>query len=325
MSTSETYRRFAALEARGNSPCYERWAEGIAQDEEILQLIEELPPGKRQPNLVLGAARFTGAEPSDFAAFRDWLLTHWPSVRSVAMVRATQTNEIGRCAVLLPLLAALPQPLALIEVGASAGLCLFPDRFSYRYGETWDIHPRGGPGATVLACAANGNMPLPHAMPAVIWRSGIDLNPLDVEDGESVRWLEALVWPEQQARRDRLAAGIAVARADPPRIVRGDLNANITGLVREALEALPESQGTVVVFHSAVLAYLDAASREAFASTMRQLPCRWISNEAPSVLGAVKDRLPGSYETAARRFVLALDEIPVAYAGPHGQSLDWFG
>jgi Uncharacterized protein conserved in bacteria (DUF2332) len=34
--------------------------------------------------------------------------------------RATQTNEAGRCAVLLPVLAALPQPLALLDVGASA-------------------------------------------------------------------------------------------------------------------------------------------------------------------------------------------------------------
>ncbi len=40
------------------------------------------------------------------------------------MSKRTQTNEPGRCAVLLPLLAALPQPLALLEVGASAGLCL---------------------------------------------------------------------------------------------------------------------------------------------------------------------------------------------------------
>ena len=44
------------------------------------------------------------------------------------MVRSTQTNEAGRCAALLPVLALLPQPLALLEVGTSAGLCLFPDR-----------------------------------------------------------------------------------------------------------------------------------------------------------------------------------------------------
>ena len=51
--------------------------------------------------------------------------------------RATQTNEAGRCATLLPSLAAISaaedKPLALIEVGASAGLALFPDRYGYEY------------------------------------------------------------------------------------------------------------------------------------------------------------------------------------------------
>ena len=47
--------------------------------------------------------------------------------------RRTQTNEPARCALMLPLLAALPQPLALLEVGASAGLCLLPDRYGYDY------------------------------------------------------------------------------------------------------------------------------------------------------------------------------------------------
>jgi hypothetical protein len=52
--------------------------------------------------------------------------------------RRTQTNEVGRCAVLLPALAELPEPLALLEVGASAGLNLLPDRYSYEY-----LHPDG--------------------------------------------------------------------------------------------------------------------------------------------------------------------------------------
>ena len=47
--------------------------------------------------------------------------------------RRTQTNEPRRCATLLPALAQLDGPLALLEVGASAGLCLYPDRYSYRY------------------------------------------------------------------------------------------------------------------------------------------------------------------------------------------------
>jgi hypothetical protein len=47
------------------------------------------------------------------------------------LAQSTQTNEPGRCAALLPMLARLPEPLALLEVGASAGLCLLPDFYTY--------------------------------------------------------------------------------------------------------------------------------------------------------------------------------------------------
>ncbi len=48
--------------------------------------------------------------------------------------RSTQTNEPARCATVLPVLAQLPQPLALLEVGAAAGLCLLPEYYAYDYG-----------------------------------------------------------------------------------------------------------------------------------------------------------------------------------------------
>nr|WP_166682570.1 hypothetical protein [Streptomyces sp. 846.5] len=57
---------------------------------------------------------------------------------------------------------------------------------------------------------------------------------------------------------------------------------------------------------------------------MRSRPCRWISNEAPHVLASVHDRLPRPAPQDHEVFVLALDGQPVAFTGPHGQSLDWF-
>lgn len=59
-------------------------------------------------------------------------------------------------------------------------------------------------------------------------------------------------------------------------------------------------------------------------ATVRTLPCHWISQEGTGVLAEFADRLPGR-ETIAARMVLAVDGEPVAYAGPHGQSLAWFG
>ncbi|MFF2556555.1 DUF2332 domain-containing protein [Nocardia sp. NPDC058058] len=318
MNTAQRYEFFAAHEARGHSECYEQWSREIACDEEILALIEQLPEDKRQPNLVLGAARYLGAEPSSFADFKAWLIRHWASVAATATARRTQTNEAGRAAVLLPALARIPGPLALIEVGASAGLCLYPDRYSYRYDERVAIDPADGISGVILDCITSGNPPLPTELPNVVSRSGVDLNPLDVENADDMRWLESLIWPEQQHRRERLRAAVAIARTDPPRLVTGDLLDTIADLVAEVPSGI-----TPVVFGSAVLAYLDPDSRLAFEKTIRDLPCHWIANEGVGVIDSVAARLPHSPNPTRGSFALSLDGAPLAYVGPHGQSLDW--
>lgn len=321
------YRRFAANEAHGNSAVYEELAERVAGDGRLVELLEELPEAKRQPNLLFGAVRFLGGPvTAGWPPFRAWVEAHWAGIAATMRERSTQTNEAGRCATLLPLLASLPQPLALIEVGASAGLCLYPDRYRYRYSvEGAAVGEFGadesGADVVTLDCAVSGPAPVGHRLPEVVWRAGIDLNPLDVRSEEEMRWLEALVWPEQSHRLERLRGAVRIARTDPPHLVRGDLNA----VVRELVAKVPQG-ATPVVFHSAVLAYLPPQAREEFAATMRELPGHWISNEALPVLPTVAERLPhGATPSRPGLFVLALDERPVAFTGPHGQSLDWFG
>jgi Uncharacterized protein conserved in bacteria (DUF2332) len=134
-TTAATYAEFAVREARGVSPSYERLSVAVSRDDEVLARLGTLPPAKRQPNLLFGVVRFLGGPVEDPAAFLDYVVANWPAIRSEMRTRATQTNEVGRCAFLLPVLAALPQPLALLDVGASAGLCLYPDRYAYRYGD----------------------------------------------------------------------------------------------------------------------------------------------------------------------------------------------
>ena len=136
MPLAERYRRFAEREARGRSPLYERFALGVAGDRELLELLEQLPPAKQQPNLLFAAVLYLGGRQPDFGAFRAFVLDHADHVLATLAARQTQTNEVGRCALLLPLLARLPGPLALVEVGASAGLCLLADRYAYDYGGT---------------------------------------------------------------------------------------------------------------------------------------------------------------------------------------------
>ncbi|MEU8007112.1 DUF2332 domain-containing protein [Catellatospora sp. NPDC049111] len=315
---ARTYHDFAVNEAAGRSPAYERLCLAVAADTELLTLLGTLPLAKRQPNLLLGAVRLLGGPAGDYPAFRDWVLTHWPAVSEQMLARSTQTNEAARCALLLPVLAALPQPLALLEVGASAGLCLYPDRYRYRYGNRAPIGPADAP---LLDCAVDGAAPVPDLLPKVVWRAGIDLNPLDVTDPADVRWLESLIWPEHHDRRERLTAAAAIAAADPPLLVRGDLNERLPELAEQA-----PAEATLVVFHTAVLAYLDAAGVDRFAAQVAELTRRrpgtiWLSNEAPRVVPQVAARLPR--EAPPGRFVLAVDGRPVAFTMPHGQGVDW--
>lgn len=309
------YLDFAAY-AAGDSPCFEEWARGVADDPEVLAWLGTLPTIKRQPNLVFAAARWHGAPaPGPYAGLRRVLLEHEPDVRATVMARATQTNEVGRLATLVPVLALVEGPLALVEVGASAGLCLFPDRYDYAWPPLGGLRGSGGP---VLTAQASGPVPLPVRHPEVAWRAGIDLSPLDVTDPDATAWLENLVWPEQDERRERLRAAVAVARPDPPLLVRGDLLDRLPDLLEQAAP-----HGTPVVLHSAVVAYLDEPGRRRFHALMTDLVaagrCRWISNEGPRVLPDVT----GGRAVPPGRFVTALDGVPVALSHGHGHTVDW--
>jgi hypothetical protein len=302
---------FAVREARGESPVYERLALAVSRDAEILTRLARLPVAKQQVNLLFAVVRFLGGPVEDPAAFHDYVLVNWATIEAQLRTRATQTNEVGRCALLLPVLASLPQPLALLEVGASAGLGLFPDRYAYRYGSH-----EVGRGQPMLTCAATGLVPPDH-VPEVVWRAGIDLNPLDVTDPDDVAWLEALIWPEHVHRRERLRAAAAVAAAEPPRLIRGDLVDELPALAAQA-----PVDATLVVFHTSVLYQVPEPRRRAFLRLVRELPGHWVANEAPYTLG-ISDGYPPPPDGALHN-MLALDGVPLAWNRSHGQSMVWF-
>lgn len=309
-----------------DSPCFVEWSLGVADDREVQGLVRTLPPVKQQPNLVFAAARWHGAPaPGPYAGLRATLLTHWDDVRATILARSTQTNEVGRLATLLPAFARIDgfaSPLALVEVGASAGLNLFPDQFGYRWtrpdGSTHELG--AGP---ELACRLRADAPLPQRLPEVVGRAGIDLNPLDVTDDDEMAWLENLVWPEQDERRARLRQAIAVGRSDPPRLTRGDLLTDLPAVLDRVTAQAPPGV-TVVVFHSAVIAYLEEPDRRRFATMMAELVadgrCHWVSNEGGNVLPEVTASGPAPREPG---FVLGVDGQSVAFTHGHGAWLDW--
>lgn len=313
------YLRFAESEAHGRSPLYEALARGVAADPEILAFLLTVPRPKRQPNLLLAAARSLFGTPGGPDEFRRNVLDNREAVRAVLLERTTQTNEPARCATLLPVLARLPQPLALLEVGASAGLCLLPDRYAYDYGGDRTLRSAaGGPAPPVFPCAVNAAAPVPAALPDIAWRAGLDLNPIDLAAPKEAAWLETLVWPEQSERLLRLRAAIAIARDAKPRLVRGDLRHDLALLAAEA-----PRHATLVVFHTAVLAYLPPEDRAAFARSVQTLCPFWIANEAPHIFPDIAACAPEPPPPG--HFLLSINGMPTAWTDPHGAALAWFG
>jgi hypothetical protein len=311
ISTAENYREWAQ-EARGRSPAYELLAALVSGDGTVLRFLGTLPPHKRQPNLLFAAARYLLGAPPDITTLRALVRADPAALAGVMLARRTQTNEPARCATLLPALAQLLPPLALIEVGASAGLTLLFDRYSYDY--AGHVIAGSDPYAPTLRCAPRGPVPLPERLPAIAWRAGLDLNPLDVTDDDDVRWLSCLVWPGEEDRQERLAAAVASARRDPPAVHRGDLLTDLPALAAQA-----PAGATLVVFHSAVLPYVAPENRGTFIDTVRGLRAVWLSNEAPGVVpGISPPACPGG------PFLLIRDgDTLLAYTDGHGAWVQW--
>jgi hypothetical protein len=315
------YERFARYGAANRSPVYARIATSLSTDEFVLGRLAEMPEPKWQPNLLLGAVRYLYGTPEDPGEFSRVVRARWDEIAAVMDVRSTQTNEPARCATLLPVLARLPQPLALLEVGAAAGLCLLPDRYAYDYGygligPTAPVPPK----PPVFDCRLSSNAPVPQRNVAVAWRAGLDRRPVDLEDEDDVRWLEALVWPGEEYRLPRLREAIEIARAERPPVFRGDLRADLKALAAEA-----PTNATLVVYHTAVLAYVrEPEERAEFARTVKELGATWIANEGAERIPGIGEEVFGG-PMRHDAFLLCVDGEPVAWTDSHGTWLEWHG
>jgi hypothetical protein len=316
-SIPELYEWFAA-EAEPSSPAWARVGRQVAATPSIAVKLDTLPPIARQPNLFFGALKFLGGPLDADPGLPDWVDAHWPRIEQLVTTRFTQTNEVGRCAVIAPVLASLPQPIALIEVGMSAGLGLFPDLYGYEWTLDDGTVVRGGtPDAVAIECRVSGTG-LPLVLPEIVWRAGIDRNPLDPADHEDAAWLRALVWPGEEAREQRLGAAL--------RLVAGRDVLRVAGDIADALPAVVAAAprgATVVVVHSATLAYLPRDARDSYLALVAKLGVHWVTNEGVKVVPAVRDALPAGFTDDPRPcFVLALDGVPLARVGSHGQWLE---
>ena len=307
---SPRFRHFAN-EARGSSALYASLSPEIARDSELLELLLVAPPMQRRANLLFAAvhdlllaeasyplARYypsVDASPiqpdkAAFPAFRDVCLSNRARLESTMAVRQTQTNEVRRTLAFVPVFQRLAQagPIALIDVGASAGLNLLADRYRYRYGDGPWVGAANSPVA--LQCEIRGaRPPLLPSLREIAYRIGIDTHPLDVSDPEDARWLMACVWPEQLDRMERLRAAVSIARQAPPAIVKGNALAALEGV----LSGIPDGL-TICVLNSAMLFYLSDEDCARFVGLLDRLATprlHWLSLEG-SALQTFGARLP---------------------------------
>lgn len=272
-----------------HSPLYSWLASGVAEDPELITLASNATSGP-EPNLFLSAIHsllLDGAEhpvaefyPSvsgedtkhgdPYPLFRSFCLEHAEEIREIVTTRRVQTNEVRRCALLLPAFGLVAErtgePLSLVEVGTSAGLNLLFDRYSYDYGGGRTLGDPHSPARVSCEPRGDEEVPLPSRPPEVASRTGLDLNPLDVRDPESARWLRALIWPEEYAHRAPLLENaIEAARRDPPTLLRGDA----LELLSETLGAIPED-ATACVFHTFTVNQFSGEARDRLAELLAE-------------------------------------------------------
>ncbi|ATP40519.1 hypothetical protein CSE16_10925 [Solibacillus sp. R5-41] len=220
------FTRFAKQEAKGSSPLYEYWSLKIAQDIELLTLVQFIPPNQPKPNLFFAAVQYLAHEKNhpladyfnqvssgefaqSFRQLQDFCKQYRAQLKVIFQTKLVQTNELNRAAYLYPIFSTIQaksqKPLSLIEIGSSAGLLLNVDQYCYEIEEAGVKNIYGNENSKVHIFAENTGQPI-GALSAlnIDHRVGIDLNIVDLQNDEDSRWMQALIWPEHKMRKQQL-------------------------------------------------------------------------------------------------------------------------
>lgn len=365
---TELFREWADGAVR-SLPLYRRICEGAAVDHDVADRLSLSPdPGQRIPNLLLAAVHdvlLAGDHDPRAVDLSRWYRSvtdsprpvgrgaddPWPLFRELALghegveerlrTRATQTNEVGRCATLMPALMGLAdggRALGLVEVGASAGLNLLLDHYGYRYQPpaASDAVVIDGASPLLLSCSLRGGLVPAFApqVPVIASRSGVDRAPVDLGDPAQARWLVACQWPDQPERVHRARTAIAMAHGRRPRIRTGDAVDDV------ASEVAAVGDGVLpVVFSTWVMSYLATERQQDFVAVLdsvgQERDLSLVFSEQPEVVpglvaaGALPPRPDGRPDGPATALVRVdwrggrRSAVRLADQHPHGTWLEW--
>lgn len=304
----QQFERFALTECQ-HDPLYVALCRLLARRPDALALLDAAPLTQQRPNLMLAAIHervLAGAGgtlaayfPSQggecmpdaalAAALDDFLARERNALAEHLARRSTQTNEIGRCAVLWPALAEVSarcggRPLALLDFGCSAGLNLGVDAYCYQHGELM-LGAAPAAGRPLIRChPVHGAGPAALPPARIQQRLGLDPAPVDINDEAALRWLRACLWPHDRARAVRFDQAAAIVRQARWPVQQAD---DCFAAIEPWLDKLPAGVQPVV-FNSWVLAYFEPAALERHIDAMRELVQRrgiaWLSAEGPRLL-----------------------------------------
>ena len=323
-----------------SSPLYAYIAKQAADDTEILALVANADLATQVTNLLFGAVHFLLLEGirhpladfypdltqsprpivDSYRDFRIFCLEHVQEIERLVTQKRVQTNEVTRCSMLLPAFNLVYQrmnkkPLAIVEIGSSAGIHLIWDHFYYDYGLIGQV---GNPDANVkLITDVRGNIrpPIPAQMLQVAYRIGSDIYPIDPNDDEATRWLRALIWPEHQDRLFQLEAALRDLRLKPVQVVAG----NATETLPEILRNVP-SDLNLCVFHSYAMVQMPKVIHEQILDHLLAFSIKRdfyrISQEWFSGQQHPQIELTTYHDGQAQTELLA-------YAESHGRWLEW--
>ena len=176
-----------------------------------------------------------------------------------------QTNEVRRSAIILGgclhVAAATDLPIALFEIGASAGLNLAFDRYRYELGNglAW-----GDPASPVtIPSEWRGDLPPLDTPLAVASRAGCDLRPISPASAADRVRLLSYIWPDQGDRLARTAAALDLAAAAPWRVEQADAAKWVAAHLARRLPGKARVLVQTMVWH-----YLPQAAKDAITATI---------------------------------------------------------
>jgi hypothetical protein len=280
---AEFAQEYAAL------PLYGAIAKEVAADAEAASLLLVARPGQARPVLWLAALHDLVLRRPDVPAAR-WYSSvvgrhgvatgdAWPDVRATVMehrdeltalmaTRSTQTNEVNRSVYLAVGLAMAARhdssgthdtgPIALVELGASAGLLLGVDRYDVELDHAHAPPTRLGRRDSPVSCRGVDRSRPPVGdltVPPIGGRAGVDLHPVQLDDADGVRWLTACLWPDVPGRVERFIAARDLLLPEPPLVIVGDMVDAMPSAVAAARSASGRD-AHVIVFSSWALTYL---------------------------------------------------------------------